>query len=371
MIRTAIIHDWLTGMRGGESVLEAILDLFPQADLFTLVYDPKKVSAKIQSFPIQTSWLQRVPGALQRYRHFLPLMPRAIESFDLTSYDFILSSSHCVAKGVRKAKEALHVSYVHAPMRYIWDRFDDYFAPGKASWPVRTAAQLVRQPLQNWDYAASQSPRVDHLIANSGFIAEQIEQAYGRSSQVIYPFARLERFLQSQRIWGDSYLMVTAFAPYKRVDLAIDAFNQLKLPLQIVGSGQDEKRLKSRAGPTIEFLGSVDDGRVTELYRSCRALIFPGVEDFGITPLEAMASGAPVIAYGHGGVKETVTAETGIFFPSPSIESLIEAVEKLEKNSRRFDPEACRKRASLFSEARFKEELTSFLTQKLGKNLSL
>ena len=252
MTRVALVHDWLTGMRGGEYVLDAISELFPRAELFTLLYVPGKISPQLTTLKRHTSWLQKVPGAEKRYRHFLPLMPSMIEKFDLTGFDLIVSSSHCVAKGIRKPPGAFHVSYVHAPMRYMWDRYNDYFGPGRSSFPVRTAARALRKKLQNWDRSVSSPERVDLLVANSHFIAQQIENAYQRKAEVIYPFADLERF-KAARQAGKSYLMVTAFAPYKRVDLAIQAFNHLKLPLLIVGGGQDQAPLKKIAGPTIEF----------------------------------------------------------------------------------------------------------------------
>lgn len=345
-------------MRGGEYVLEAIAELFPKAELFTLLYVPGKVLPQITTLKRHTSWLQKVPFAEKRYRNFLPLMPQMIERFDLTPFDLVISSSHCVAKGVRKRPDAVHVSYVHAPMRYIWDRFDDYFGPGRASPPIRAAARFFRGRLQSWDHRASGPDRVDALIANSQFIADQVEAAYHRKAEVIYPFADLARFHLPRQV-TKNYLMVTAFAPYKRVDLAIKAFNQLRLPLMIVGGGQDVDPLKKIAGPTIHFLGPLSNASIADLYSKCKAFIFPGIEDFGITPLEAMAAGAPVIAYAKGGVTETVTQSTGLFFQDQSIESLMEAVLKLEKGEVSFDEAACRTRAREFTREKFQSEFLS------------
>lgn len=356
MIRVALVHDWLTGMRGGEYVLEAISEVFPRAELFTLLYVPGTSSPPLTILKRKTSWLQKVPQAEKRYRHFLPLMPRMIESLDLTGMDLVVSSSHCVAKGVRKPPGSVHVSYVHAPMRYIWDRYDEYFGPGRSSLPVRWAARAVRKKLQDWDRRVSQEDRVDLLLANSVFIAEQIRSAYGRDSRVIYPFADLERF-RLPRKPGRNYLMVTAFAPYKRVDLAIEAFNRLKLPLLIIGGGQESDRLKKQAGPTIQFLGSLSNSTVADLYSKCKALVFPGLEDFGITPVEAMAAGAPVIAFGKGGAAETVTEKTGVFFSPQTVEALMEAVMKVEKGEAVFEEVECRRRAAEFSRARFQRGL--------------
>jgi glycosyltransferase involved in cell wall biosynthesis len=350
-MRVALIHDWLTGMRGGEYVLEAIAALFPDAELFTLLYVPGAVSERLARLKRHTSVLQRVPSASARYRHFLPVMPRLIEAFDLTGFDLIVSSSHCVAKGVRKPPGSVHVSYVHAPMRYMWDRFDDYFGPERASAAVRLAAHALRPYLQHWDRAASGSARVDTLVANSRFIAEQIERAYGRRPEVVYPFADLSRFTRP-RTPGDKYLMVGAFAPNKRTDLAIEAFNRMQLPLVIVGQGQDEKKLRRMAGPTIEFAGALPNAAIDALYASSRAFIFPGLEDFGITPLEAMASGLPVIGYGQGGATETVVdGKSGILFRPQTVDGLIDAVRRFERTS--FDESEVRARAKRFTRGEF------------------
>lgn len=356
MTRIALVHDWLTGMRGGEYVLEAIAEVFPKSELFTLIYIPGKISPELTILKRHTSWLQKVPGIEKRYRHFLPWMPSAIEKFDLTGFDLILSSSHCVAKGIRKPPGSVHVSYVHAPMRYIWNRYDDYFGKGRSSFPVRVAAKLVRKRLQKWDRSVSSSDRIDSILANSQYIAEQIRENYSREAQVVYPFADLSRF-RLQRSPGKNYLMVGAFAPYKRIDIAIEAFNRLKLPLLIVGGGQNEKILKKLAGPTVDFLGPLSNSSIADLYSKCRAFVFPGIEDFGITPVEAMAAGAPVIALKQGGASETVTEQTGVFFESQTVESLMTAVQTFEKNYSAFSDAECRNRAALFSKERFQSEI--------------
>jgi glycosyltransferase involved in cell wall biosynthesis len=344
-------------MRGGESVLEAILEAFPPDQLFTLVHTPNQISEQINRVPIQTSWLQKIPQIDRLYRHTLPLMPQAIERFDLSGFDLILSSSHCVAKGIRKPLHALHVSYIHAPMRYMWDRYEDYFGRGRSRSGVRWAARSLRPLLQNWDRKSSSADRIDLLLANSRFIADRIQTFYGREAQVIYPFADGSRFERVPRKRGEKYLMVGAFAPYKRIDLAIDAFNALRLPLQIVGLGQDFSKLQKRAGPTIEFLGARSSSEIEQLYASCRAFIFPGLEDFGITPLEAMASGAPVIAYGAGGALETVTPETGLFFQEQTASDLIQTILNFEAQPLAWNEQKCRQRAAHFSKQRFQSEL--------------
>lgn len=347
-------------MRGGEYVLEAIAELLPGAELFTLLYVPASVSPDLAVLKRHTSALQKMPQAEKRYRHYLPLMPRFIEQFDLTGFDLVISSSHCVAKGVKKAPDAVHVSYVHAPMRYMWDRFDDYFGPGRASLPVRAAAKFLRPRLQEWDRRVSQADRVDALVGNSRFIADQIEAVYGRKADVVYPFANIERF-NVPRKPGKSYLIVSAFAPYKRIDLAVRAFNRMKLPLMIVGGGQDSDRLKKIAGPTIDFIGPLSNESIADLYAKCRAFVFPGKEDFGITPVEAMAAGAPVIAFGEGGAAETVTAQTGVLFQPQTEEALIDAVTKIETGTVQISEGSCRARAGEFTRSRFQRELSSII----------
>jgi glycosyltransferase involved in cell wall biosynthesis len=365
-LKVALVHDWLTGMRGGESVLEAIAELFPQAELFTLLCTPDRISPALQKLPRHVSWLNYVPGIEQRYRYFLPLMPAAIERFDLSAFDLIVSSSHCVAKGVRKAPGAIHVSYVHAPMRYIWERYDDYFGVTRASAKVRFAARMVRERLQRWDRLASAEGRVDRLVANSRFVAGQIERAYGREAEVIHPFVDLSRFTRPRQE-GLDYLMVGAFAPNKRVDIAIEAFNRLKLPLLIVGAGQEEAKLRERADSTVRFLGPLGNEAIADLYSRCRAFIFPGIEDFGITPLEAMAAGAPVIAYAEGGACETVTDKTGILFKPQTVEALMTAVMKMERKEARFSEADCRARAAEFTRERYQRELMQVIREMWGK----
>lgn len=354
--KVAVVHDWLTGMRGGESVLEAILELYPNAEIFTLIHDRGKVSEKIERHTIHTSSLQKIPGAIANYRHFLPLMPKAIEAFDLRGFDLVISSSHCVAKGARKSESATHVSYVHSPMRYIWDRFEDYFGEGRASLPVRIAANVLRGNLQKWDRRTSDKNHVDLILANSKFIADRILELWGRESRVVHPFVDLSRFA-APRSPGDYYLVFGAFAPYKRVDLAIEAFRKLHLPLVVAGGGQDAERIRSLVkGTKIELIPNPSNGEVERLFSGCRALVFPGIEDFGITPLEAMAAGAPVVAIDGGGARETVTEETGVFFREQTVESLTGAVLKLERGDVNISETASRRRAADFSRTRFQRE---------------
>lgn len=369
-MKIALVQDWLTGMRGGELVFEAIAELFPHADIFTLIHVPGSVSKQIESHRIFTSSLQKIPNPDRWYRHFLPLMPMMASRFDLSGYDLILSSSHCWAKGVKKAPNALHLAYLHAPMRYMWDRFDDYFGPGRASLPIMLAARVVRRYLQAWDYRVSQPDLVDGMIANSSFIAQQIKLIYGRKADVVFPFADLSRF-SKPRNPQNFYLMVGAFAPNKRVDIAIQAFKELKIPLWIVGSGQQEKKLRELAGPETEsgirFLGAKSNEEIAELLSQAKAFVFPGLEDFGITPIEAMAAGTPVIAYRAGGVLDTLTEETALFFDEQNAESLADAVLRFENGvASRIKVEASRLRAAYFTRERFQKEFLDILDKMIG-----
>jgi glycosyltransferase involved in cell wall biosynthesis len=355
-MKVALVHDWLITYRGGEKVLEALCELFPRADLFTLLHASGELPQSLEERRITSTFLQRIPGIHRRYRHFLPAFPAAIRSLDLRGYDLIVSSSHCVAKGVRKPVGARHLSYVHAPMRYMWDRFDDYFGPGRASLPVRAAALALRAPLQRWDRQTASG--VDAFVANSHHIAEKIGRFYGRSATVVHPFVELERFSHLAPTGGGKgghFLWVGALAPYKRVDIALEAFRELKHPLWIVGVGQEADRLRRNVPPNVRVLGRVSDLELVSLYRNARALVFTADEDFGITPLEAQAAGRPVIALGRGGALETVTSSTGIFFPEQTASALVAAVKRFDAWEASFSAEAARAQAARFTRARFLE----------------
>ena len=362
-VKIALIHDWLVRYRGGERVLDAIYELYPEADLFTLLHRPGSISPSLERRPIKTSFLQQVPGIHEHYRHFLPLFPAAIESFDLRGYELILSSSHCVAKGVRKPPGGRHLSYVHSPMRYMWDRFDDYFGPGRAAWMTRLGAAAARPWLTRWDRASAQG--VDRFVANSHYIAEKIARVYGRQASVIHPFADLRPFetLPAQRSGNGAYfLWVGAPAPYKRLDVALAAFASLKLPLWVAGY---QTGAKAASAPNIRILGEVTDEELPALYHGARAVIFTAEEDFGIVPLEAQAAGRPLIAFGAGGALESIDERTGIFFSPQTPEALARAVRRFESWEKGFIPADARARAARFSreafQRRFRSEVESLL----------
>ncbi|MEE9276461.1 MAG: glycosyltransferase [bacterium] len=379
-MRMAIVHDWLTGMRGGEKCLEVFCELYPEADIFTLLHVPGSVSAAIERHRIVTSPLQRIPGAGRHYRNLLPLMPAAVRMLDLAGYDFILSSSHCVAKGARGGGDAFHLCYCYTPIRYAWSAYEAYFGGDRLRGPARWVVPPVMAYLRRWDTEANKG--VHEFVAISRTVAERIRRYYGREADVLYPPVDTDRYRPGGRA-GDYYLLVSAFAPYKRVDLAIEAFNRLGRPLKVVGAGQDFERVRRMGGPNVEFLGWQDDGALAELYAGCRAFVFPGEEDFGITPLEAQACGRPVIALGAGGALETVVGlnredfppppgapppgedeggePTGLFFGPEEADALVAAVERFEAAEDAFRPEAARAQALRFGRDRFKEEVRSRL----------
>lgn len=357
--RVAIIHDWLNSFRGGERVLEAICELFPNAEIFTLFYRPGKVGSVISKHKIHTSFLNRLPKNHRYYRYLLPLFPAAIERFDLTDFDLVISSSHCVAKGVLVPPRSLHICYCYTPMRYAWDRYADYFGGGLKELLIFPFIHYLRM----WDVTSS--ARVDRFIADSRWAGKRIEKYYRRDSQVVYPFVDLEAFKpSSDDKREDYYLAASAFAPYKRLDLAIEACNKLDRPLYIVGTGQDEARLKSLAGKQTRFLGRITDDEFRRVFSKARALLFPGEEDFGITPLEAMACGTPVIAFGRGGATETVVdGETGLFFDEQTVDSLCGAISEFERRAKDFDPRRCRARAELFRRDEFQRQFRGVVTE--------
>jgi len=380
--RVALVHDWLTGMRGGEKCLEALCELFPEATLFTLLYRRGHLSPLIERMDIRTSWIQRIPGWQRIYRHLLPLYPRAIESFDLAGYDLVISSSHCVAKGARAAPDATHLCYCYTPMRYAWDQYEHYFGPGRLAWWNRRLIPPLIGRMREWDVATAGRPH--RYAAISRHVAARIKGAYGRDAAVLYPPVDLAPLRLGDGA-GGYYLMVNAFAPYKRVDLAVEAFNRLGRELRIIGTGQDEARLRRLAEPNVRFLGWTSPEELHEAYAGCRAFVFAAEEDFGITPVEAQGCGRPVIALGKGGARETVVPHpgfpapgawpattniasampTGVLYPEQTTESLVEAVRFFEAHERDFDPAAIRAAVQRFDRPRYLAEFKAFVERNL------
>ena len=347
--RVAIIHYWLVTMRGGERVLERLLELFPEADIFTHVYDPEAMSAAIRAHRVQTSFIQKLPGAQRHYQSYLPLMPMALEQLDLRGYDLVISSESGPAKGVIPAPDALHVCYVHSPMRYLWDHYHDYRA--EAGWLKRAVMPLLCHGLRQWD--TSSAARVDRVLANSHFIRERVAKAWRREAAVVHPPVDSALFSPADEI-EPGYLWVGQLVPYKRADIAIDAFNALGLPLTVVGDGPQAAMLKKRAGPNIRMIPRLDFAALRRAYARCRALVFTAEEDFGIVPVEVMASGRPVVAYGRGGALDSVVEDrTGLFFADQTSAALVDAVERLERWLPHFDPAAAMARARDFAPERF------------------
>jgi len=364
-MKVVLLHDWLTGFRGGERVLEALCELFPDAPLYTLIHLKGSVPASIENRPIHTSFLNKIPGIHKHYRKFLPLFPLAAASLKITEdADLIISSSHCVIKGVKKPMGSIHISYIHSPMRYLYDQFDNYFGPSAPIYQ-RLGIKFFKNYLINWDLSSNQN--VDFPIANSSFVQKRIEKYYSIDSQVIHPFVDLKDFKISE---GEPlppkenfYLMVTAFAPNKKVDLAVKVFNELGLNLKIIGGGQMEGELRLMAKANVEFLGKLSRADVIDHFRRAKGFVFPGVEDFGITPLESLAAGTPVIARKIGGVLETLNDDVCQFFEEDSEEALTIAIEQFEK--RTFSREVLVRRAEQFSKQKFQEEIKKVISESV------
>lgn len=358
------MHDWLTGMRGGEKVLLSLARLFPAAPIYTLLHVKGALDPELEARDIRTSFVQRLPGVERRYRQYLPVFPAAAASFDLSRYDLVLSSSHCVAKGVRPGPRALHLCYCHTPMRYVWDRYHDYFGGGRVSGLAARVVPLVAEGLRAWDVATA--GRVHRYAANSAYVASRIQRYYGRSAEVIPPPVDTDFFTPGPNGPGDYDLVVSALVPYKRIELALEAYRGSGRRLKIVGSGPEEARLRALAPPEAELLGRVDDVALRDLYRRCRAVVLTSVEDAGIVPLEAMACGRPAVVYAEGGAPESVTpGETGIVFRDPTPASLRAAVDSLE--SLRFNTVALRARAEARDRRLFEARFRSFVERALAE----
>ncbi len=349
-MRIAIVHDYLTQFGGAERVLGVLMDLFPNAPVYTLLHDKNVTTGRIDGSRIKTSFLQKIPLARSRHRLFPLFMPLVIEQFDLSNYDIVISASHSFGKGVITGPNTLHISYCFTPMRYVWDDSHRYIREFSVPEWIRAFVPFPLTYVRLWDSFAAD--RVDRFIAISGFVRQRIKKYYQRESNVLYPPIDCSNFSISTAV-GERYLVVSRLMSYKRIDIAIEAFNRLKLPLDIVGVGPEEEKLRTLAGATIKFHGFLPDEKISEMYSKCRAFIFPQEEDFGLTPLEAAASGRPVVAFAGGGALETVVeGKTGFFFDKQTAESLMEAVEKVMATD--FDPVAIREHALHFNNDRFK-----------------
>jgi glycosyltransferase involved in cell wall biosynthesis len=373
-VRIALVHDWLTGMRGGEKCLEVLCRRFPDARLFTLLHVAGSTSPAIERMEITTSFLQRLPGAGRHYRYLLPLMPAAVERLKIPDdVDLVVSLSHAVAKGVEPPPGVPHVCYCFTPMRYAWHRRGDYFvASGRfANTPISTIRNVLLDWIRQWDQ--NTSDRVTHFVAISRTVAQRIAESYGRPSRVIYPPVDTRFYTPagepSERRANAPYVCVSALVPYKRIDLAVEACNRLRRRLVVIGAGPEERRLRRLAGPSVTLLGWCADHEIRDQLRHARALIFPGNEDFGIVPLEAQACGTPVIAFGQGGATETVLGAdeahegSGLFVDEQTPESLRDAIERFEAHPEWFNRQLARSQAERFASERFERELVEYLEE--------
>jgi glycosyltransferase involved in cell wall biosynthesis len=369
--QVVLVHDWLTGMRGGEKVLEPLCRHWPNAPLYTLIHQQGSCSRTIEDRPIFTSFLNKLPGVSRYYRYTLPLMPWAV-GWRLPDCDLVFSSSHCVAKGVTAPAGALHLCYCHTPMRYAWHMRESYFHDRGWGGPKQWLAQKILARLRDWDRRTAAG--VTHFIANSEVVRQRIRDCYDRDAVVIPPPVDTNFYCPADVPRQDYYLILSAFAPYKRLDLAIDACQKLGRRLVVIGSGQDEKKLRARAGANIEFLGWQPDDVLRDHLRRCQALLFPGEEDFGIVPVEAQACGTPVIAFGRGGATETVVPwpspnATGMWFAEQSVDSLAATIEQFEHHRDAFDGRRLRSHALRFRLERFEAELFGFVDSVVARGM--
>lgn len=361
-MKTAIVHDWLVTYAGAERVLEQIIDLYPDSDLFSLIdFLPEDKRFFIKNKKVKTTFIQYLPFAKKKYRSYLPLFPSAIESFDLSDYDLIISSSHCVAKGVRKNKEQKHICYFHTPIRYVWDLRRQYLSEAGLDRGIKNViANIILDYIKNWDLKTVN--RVDYAVCNSNYIKERIKRIYGIEAKVIYPPVNIDKF-ESYNKKENFYLTASRMVPYKKIPLIVEAFSKMpEKRLVVIGDGPEFEKVKKVAGKNIEILGYQPDEVLKDYLKKARAFVFAAEEDFGIIPVEAQACGTPVIAYGKGGATETVVdGKTGLFFYKQNIDSIIDAVNKFEKIADSLNPDEIRKNAERFSISRFKSEFSIFV----------
>jgi len=366
-LRVALVHDWLTGMRGGEKCLEVLCELFPNADLYTLVHRRGSVSPVIEKRRVHESWIASLPAGRSQYRWYVPFYPPAIESFDLSGYDLVVSTSHCAAKGALSRADTLHVCYCFTPVRYFWDLYDEYFTPARAGILERALALWIAHRFRLWDRVSAD--RVDLFVADSEHVRDRIRKHYRRPSKVIVPPVDARFFTPSAAVGAASdasapFLVVSALVPYKGVERTIRVANRRRLPLRVVGTGPDRKRLRAIAGPTVRFEEWLSMDALRDAYRTCRALIQAHEEDFGIAPLEAMACGRPVIALRKGGAAEVVPPFAGVLFDEPTDAGLEQAIDAFER--RAFEPEVLRRHALEFDREVYRERMRSLLEEALA-----
>ena len=360
-LKVALVHDWMNQIGGAEDVLEALVELFPNAPIFTSLYDPEKMPPHWKKWDIRTNFINRLPLAHRKQQLYFPLYPLAFEQYDLSGYDLVLSNKSGFCHGVITGPETMHICYCLTPTRYVW-RYHQYAEQEQLGRFMRAVLPPFLTFLRQWDRLAAD--RVDHFVAISQEVRRRIEKIYRRESDIIYPPVDTSRFAPCSEV-EDYYLLVGRLVPYRRIDILIEAFNQMKRPLRIAGSGRDRERLEALAGPTIEFLGYVPDEKLPELLGKCRAFMFPGEEDFGIAPLQAMAAGRPVIAYAAGGALETVVpGVTGALFAQQSVAAIIQAVEAFDTD--KVDPQRIRQHAEKFDVSRFKEQILALVAEKMA-----
>lgn len=359
--KIALVFDWMTNTGGAEKVNLVLHKMFPRAPIFTSIYNSNTVKG-FEKAGITTSFIQNLPFAKTRHQLYLGMMPYAYELFDLSSFDIVISSSHSCAKGIITKPETMHVCYCHTPMRYAWDNWHSYIREYKMNWLLKKIAKKRLHKIRLWDRLSAD--RVDYFIANSEITKKRIEKYYHRQSTVIHPMIETKNFAISKNA-KNYFLAIGRLTPYKKFDLIIETFNQIGLPLKIVGKGISENELRRSAKGNIEFLGQVSDHELKKLYSECEALIFPQVEDFGITPLEAMASGRPVIALNQGGALDSIIEnKTGIFFKKQTPMDLRAAIENYQKEKTKFNPELIRSHAQQFDKAEFEKKLMKYLSEK-------
>lgn len=357
-MKVAIVHEWLTVYGGSERVVEAIHELFPEAPIYTLVYDEKNMPERFKEYDIRTTFVQKLPFAKKKYSNYLPLMPLAFETLDLTEYDLVLTSSTACAKGIITRSDAVQICYCHTPMRYAWEFYYEYTR--NMNKLKRMVIAFFMYKMRIWDRLAAD--RVDYFIANSNYIKGRIAKYYRRDSEVIFPPVNTHLYYIAPK--EEIYLVVSRMVQYKRIDLAVQAFNKLGLPLIVIGAGAEEKKLRAMAKDNIKFMGRLSDEEITSYYAKSKAFIFPGEEDFGITPIEAQASGTPVIAYGRGGALDTVVdGKSGVLFHEQSVDALVEAVRVFEKQGVSWNAEQIKNHTQQFSLLHFQTRFKEYVKQ--------